>query len=258
MAAADREQKHFTLTRAYSILTNVQSASAIAFSTFAIIHGSQIISANFGGETLANRSLLLTRPFYQDKGIETVVVLGSSIVHVVTGLAKAGVRAYWKQPANKTATTLLPYHRLVGYMQIPLLGFHYYLVRTLPIQKYGDSSFIDFSYIAWGLQNRPIFTYSLHTMLVMGGVYHAVSGIGFIYSRYFKKPKAVASVPQHSKSVEQQQNRAQSKRNQRVKRGVVAAVSFTLISGLVIIGRDTVKIPLRLDFEKMYSKLLCI
>ncbi|KAG1466843.1 hypothetical protein G6F56_004613 [Rhizopus delemar] len=258
MSSVDQTPRTLSLTRAYNILTHVQSASAIVFSAYVVIHSTQILSANFGGVGLANRSLLLTRPFYQDKGMETVLVLGSAIVHVATGLAKFGLRVYWKQINTATHSSLLPYHRLIGHLQLPFIGLHYYLTRILPIQKYGDSSFIDFSYIGWGLQNRPIFTYGLHTTLVLGSVYHTVSGLSFIYSRYFKKSKlSEPKVPQHGKSVEQQQLNFKTKHNQQLKKALVAALSLSLISGLVIIGRDTKTIPLRLDFESMYSKILC-
>ncbi|KAG0950803.1 hypothetical protein G6F57_001895 [Rhizopus arrhizus] len=260
MPSVDSSSKPLTLSRIYGTLTIVQSVSAAVYSVYVLIHGVQLVSANFGGVELANRTLPLTRPLYQEKGTEIVLVVGSALVHLFSGIAKFGIRAYWKRFGQDTShPALLPYHRFVGHMQVPALLLHYYLVRLLPIQKYGDSSFIDFSYIGWGLQNRPKFTYALHTTLIVGSMYHAVSGMSFIYARYLKKGKSTekaAQVAQHSKSVEQHVLIEKYKRNQRIKKGLVAALSITLISSLVIIGKDTTKIPLRLDFESMYSKII--
>ncbi|CEG71257.1 hypothetical protein RMATCC62417_07015 [Rhizopus microsporus] len=257
----NNNKKPVTLTHIYGTLTTIQSASALAFSTFVLMHGAQVISANVGGAQLANRTLLLTRPIYQDKGIETTLVVGSALVHVASGLAKFSIRLYWKQFGHNTAhPALLPYHRLVGHLQIPVVILHFYLTRLLPIERYGDSSFIDFGYIAWGLQNRPIFTYGLHITLILGSMYHAVSGVNFVFERLFGKKKMIADktskVSQHSKSVEQQSINNRINRQRLLKKGAFAALSLGLVSGLVIISRDTTKIPLRFDFESMYSKIV--
>jgi hypothetical protein len=115
---------------------------------------------------------------------------------------------------------------------VPLAGLHYYLVRSVPIQYYGDSSFIDFGYIAWGLQNKPIFTYGLHTALAVAATYHIVSG-----TRYLLKKRA-------------------QKKQHWIEKSVIAGLSIAFISGLFIIGKQTKKIPLRLDFEKMYQRII--
>jgi hypothetical protein len=252
-----------SLQKTYGFLTKVQAGSAAVFSIFTTIHGVQLLAANVGGAHLANHWIILGRPFYQDEHLESILVTGSAVTHVLAGLAKLGIRLYWKNNAivNNPAL-LLPYHGLSGYLLIPLVGLHYYLVRSLPIDYYGDSSFIDFGYIAWGLQNKPIFTYGLHTTLVVGAAYHIISGARLAFSRLSRKSnkKAVISgvskVPQHGKSVEQKSIDHQIQRRQLIRHSFVVGVSLALISTLIIIGKDTKKIPLRFDFQKMYSRIV--
>lgn len=251
--------------KAYGLLTKVQNGSAVVFSVFAVTHGLQILSANVGGSALANNWIMLGRPFYQDEHLEGILVTGSVLTHVAAGLGKLGIRLYWNNNnSTKKNPALLPYHGLTGYLLIPLAGLHYYLVRHLPIEYYGDSAFIDFGYIAWGLQNKPIFTYGLHAALVVAAAYHMVSGakVAIWKGKRNEKIAAAASsssgakVPLHGKSVEQKKMDDKVKKNQLIRHGVVAGISVALISGLIIIGIDTKKIPLRLDFAKMYSNIV--
>lgn len=253
-----------SLTKAYGLLSKVQNASAYAFTAFTVIHGTQILAANVGGSRLSNHWILLGRPFYQDEHLEKVLVTGSAVTHILAGLAKAGIRLYWnknktiqQQPEKNTShTSLLPYHHLVGYVLIPLAGLHYFLVRSLPIDYYGDSAFIDFGYIAWGLQNKPVFTYGLHTALIVAASYHMVSGAKPLFKRKNKKQVPVTKVPQHGRSVEQNTIDARHRKQQMIQKGVVAGLSLALISSMIIIGYDTKKIPLRLDFAKMYARII--
>ncbi|KAI8382270.1 hypothetical protein BD560DRAFT_386127 [Blakeslea trispora] len=235
-----------TTQKAYQLLTKVQNASAIAFTTFSIIHGAQIMAANIGGARLSNHWILLGRTFYQDQHTEGLLVTGAGLLHVLAGLGKYGLRVYWKQPANDT-------HRAMGYFLIPLMGLHYCLVRYLPIQYYGDSSFIDFGYVAWGLQNRPVMTYGLHTALILTATYHIVGGIQKLFHKPTQTPSS--SVPQHGHNITHQQVQRQLRHKRRWQKSIIAGISIVLISGMVVIARDTKKIPLRHDFEQMYNTL---
>lgn len=253
-----------SLQKTYNFLTKVQSGSAVVFSIFTALHGTQLLVANVGGAQLANHWIMVGRPIYQDQHLEGILVTGSAITHVAASLAKLGIRLYWNKGAVTTANNAatLPYHGLAGYLLIPLAGLHYYLVRSLPIDYYGDSAFIDFGYIAWGLQNKPIFTYGLHTTLIVAATYHMVSGAKLAFQRLGRSKKTIAAasvggkVPQHGKSVEQKKIDAQLQKRRNIKNGIVVGVSVALLSSLIIIGRDTKKIPLRLDFAKMYSRII--
>lgn len=254
-----------SLQKTYGFLTKVQAGSAVIFSVFTTIHGIQLVSANIGGSRLANHWIILGRPFYQDEHLESILVTGSAITHVLAGLAKLGIRLYWKNNSIVQNPALLPYHGLTGYLLIPLAGLHYYLTRALPIEYYGDSSFIDYGYIAWGLQNKPAFTYILHGSLVVAATYHIVSGYKLAFQRLRGSKNTTATtatakrntkILQHGKSLEQKNINDRIQKRRYLKNGIVASVSLALLSSLIIIGRDTKKIPLRLDFAKMYSRII--
>ncbi|KAI8987902.1 hypothetical protein BDF20DRAFT_998444 [Mycotypha africana] len=269
------------LTKTYRLLTKAQNASAVAFSTFAVIHGAQVLVANVGGTRSANRWIILGRPFYQDEHLEGLLVTGSAVVHVVTSLSKLTIRYYWRRrklsaPSAEAASTdkateknsssaqlstnTLPYHRWTGYVLIPLVGIHYYLVRSIPLQYYGDSSFIDFGYIAWGLQNKPIFTYTLHTTLGIAASYHFVSGLSYLFRRRKSKsnqqsPEKLYKSGSSTLASGVPLSNSSSTKNW-IQKGLATTLSIGFIASIMIIGRETKKIPLRLDFEQMYKRMI--
>ncbi|ORX56831.1 hypothetical protein DM01DRAFT_1274495, partial [Hesseltinella vesiculosa] len=151
------------LYKVYGVMNKVQAVSAVGFSTFAVVHGLQIVSGVFGAEA-ADHTLLLTRPFYQDEHMEGLMVTGSLVCHVASGLIKNAIQAKVQVSSEKTKTT--HYHGPAGVVLVPLVLVHYYLVRGIPLRWMGDSAFVDFSIVAWGLQNRPVLTWSLHTLLL--------------------------------------------------------------------------------------------
>ncbi|KAG2221926.1 hypothetical protein INT45_013262 [Circinella minor] len=259
------------LYKTYGILTTIQSASAVAFSSFIFVHGSQIALANVGGPDMTNRWLLLGRPFYQDEHTEGLVVTGAITVHVVSGLAKAAIRQYWqgqrKKQLNKSdndsnedintilsvnnkknTNGLLSYHNVTGYFLIPLCWIHYRLVRELPVKVFGDSSMLDVGIVAWGLQNWPLFTYTVHGALIGTAAYHIISGGATAYQRTFtRKRNSGLTTKKNDSSI------ATTKKNKKIT--VIATTGIVLLSGLIIIGRCTQKIPLRNEYASIYSMI---
>ncbi|KAI9321427.1 hypothetical protein BX666DRAFT_1902030 [Dichotomocladium elegans] len=235
-----------SLVKIYGNLTTIQSASAVVFSAFAFVHGSQIAVATIGGPDMANRWLLLGRPFYQDEHMEGIIVTGAATVHVLAGIAKAGIRRYWNQKKatgtqnDVPSTQAVPYHHAAGYLLIPVAWLHYDLVRTLPVRYFGDSSLLDFGHIAWGLQNWPIFTYTVHGILVGAASYHIIGGLSTAYQRTCRRKGAGTS------SLGLWKRRA----------GTATAIGLILLSGLFVIGHQTKKIPLRFEYASIYNMLI--
>ena len=266
------------LYKTYGILTTIQSASAVAFSSFVFIHGSQIALANVGGPDMTNRWLLLGRPFYQDEHTEGLVVTGALTVHVASGLAKAAIRQYWQGQrrqrqkqlnsnnnsnddddaidtiisANKNKKKnngLLPYHHITGYFLIPLCWIHYRLVRQLPVKVFGDSAMLDVGIVAWGLQNWPVFTYTVHGALIGAAAYHIISGGATAYQRTFTRKRKIGSTTKKDDSSMTTTTTAKKSK----KMTAIATTGIVLLSGLIIIGRCTQKIPLRNEYASIYS-----
>ncbi|KAI9283892.1 hypothetical protein BC943DRAFT_260421, partial [Umbelopsis sp. AD052] len=155
------------LHQLYNGLTIVQSASALTFSVFYVTHATQFLAAPFGGIEASNKYLLLGRPLYQDEHLEPILVTGAASVHVLSGLAKGAIRQYWKRNSTADFTPRSTvYHRRAGYALIPLVALHYTIARDLPQKYFGDSTFLDYSYIAFLLQKYPAATYIGHAALI--------------------------------------------------------------------------------------------
>jgi len=86
--------------KAFEILTKVQSASALAFSTFVVTHAATVVVTALRGMDAGNRTLVFGRVYYQHRALEKVVVVGAATVHFLSGLAKRGIRLYWKWRKN--------------------------------------------------------------------------------------------------------------------------------------------------------------
>ncbi|KAG0069906.1 hypothetical protein BGZ89_001858, partial [Linnemannia elongata] len=93
----------------YQGIGRVQAFSAMAFSTFAMIHLVPPMLATVGGVEVANKALLWGRVYYQTYGLEQVLVSGSLLVHLGAGLCKAVIRMVWKVKSyysgSSTSTT---------------------------------------------------------------------------------------------------------------------------------------------------------
>ncbi|KAG0170247.1 hypothetical protein DFQ28_002200 [Apophysomyces sp. BC1034] len=230
----------------YSALNFVQSASALTFSTFAVIHGAQIAAAAVYGIDVADRWLLLGRPFYQDQNLEGILVTGSAAVHILSSVAK-------KALGHKSSmTVVLPHHSWTGFVLVPLTALHFVLARKLPAKYFGDSAFVDFGHIAWGLQNWPIFTYGLHGALIGASAYHIVSGTSIAIQRVFGKSR---KIEQRNLLKPKQTKRYQQRNTAPFTTAVAAVIGLVLCGGLVAIGQAK-KIPLRRDYAKIYQILV--
>ncbi|KAF7725135.1 hypothetical protein EC973_000387 [Apophysomyces ossiformis] len=227
----------------YNALNFIQSASALTFSTFAVIHGAQIAAAAVYGVDVADRWLLLGRPFYQDQHLESILVTGSVAVHIVSSIAK-------KSLGHKSSTTVvLPFHSGTGVALIPLTTLHYLLARTLPAKHFGDSAFVDFGHIAWGLQNWPILTYGLHSALIGASAYHIISGTSIAIQRVFgRSRKNEQGDPLKKNQLESFKQRSIVP----IKPVVVGVISLFLLGGLIVVGQ-TKKIPLRKEYAQIYQ-----
>lgn len=231
--------------KVYGVANRVQAITAVGFTAFAVMHGFQIATGALSGVAAADSALLLTRPIYQDAHLEGWIVTGSVIWHLLAGTTKSILKPYLNitdTNGKGTATTpLVRYHDVTGQLLVPLLAGHYYLARGMPIKTMGDSAFVDFGIIAWGLQNKPVITWVWHTALIGVGVYHMVGGMQLALQRTFGG---------RAKKAEAGRKRLVSK-----TQGVVLGISTILIAGLVATSRMD-KIPLRREYQDIYSQLL--
>ncbi|KAI8330593.1 hypothetical protein BC941DRAFT_440247 [Chlamydoabsidia padenii] len=241
MSSTDTSSPDLSSTRTiiykvYGVANKVQAITAVGFTTFAVMHGLQIATAAFRGVEAADSALLMTRPIYQDAHLEGWIVTGSVAWHLAAGMTKSILQPYLNINKKKESSNLIRYHDVTGQLLVPLLAGHYYLARGMPIKTMGDSAFVDFGIIAWGLQNKPFISWVWHTALIGVGVYHMVGGAQLACQRTFGCGK----------------NKEKSSRTQGM---VVVGISAVLLAGLVATSRLD-KIPLRREYQDIYLGLL--
>ncbi|KAG2180152.1 hypothetical protein INT43_003940 [Umbelopsis isabellina] len=243
-----------SLPQIYGTLTVIQSASALTFSVFYFTHATQFLAAPFGGIELSNKYLLLGRPLYQDEHLEPILVTGAAIVHVVSGLAKGAIRLYWgrKGGNQQSNSTGIPYHRFAGYALMPILTVHYKAVRDLPRQHFGDSAFLDYTYISFMLQSHPTIAYVGHAALISFASYHVVGGMKFAIDSVFKGRRRQNEQPTKPAKIESRSSGIDTRRAQML---ASLSVSALAIYGLYVIGKAQ-KIPLRHEYAKIYQRLI--
>ncbi|KAM3578612.1 hypothetical protein VKS41_008996 [Umbelopsis sp. WA50703] len=242
------------LPQIYGTLTVIQSASALTFSAFYFTHATQFLAAPFGGIELSNKYLLLGRPLYQDEHLEPLLVTGSAVVHVLSGLAKGAIRLYWgrKGGDRQRNATRLPYHRFAGYALMPILTVHYTAVRDLPRQHFGDSAFLDYSYISFMLQSHPAVAYVGHAALVSLASYHVVGGMKFAIDSVFKRRRQGESI-----KVAKTEPQSSTIDLRRIQILTSLSVSALAVYGIYVIGKVE-KIPLRHEYAKIYQRLISL
>jgi Protein of unknown function (DUF1691) len=236
------------LHQLYNGLTIVQSASALTFSVFYVTHATQFLAAPFGGIEASNKYLLLGRPLYQDEHLEPILVTGAASVHVLSGLTKGAIRQYWKRNSTVDLTPRSTvYHRRAGYALIPLVALHYTIARDLPQKYFGDSTFLDYSYISFLLQKYPAFTYIGHTALISIASFHIAAGMNV----------AVNQLRGHKKHQQQKDKQATSMPlvdPKRIPVYVSLVVTGLTLGGLYVLGR-TEKIPLRREYARIIQSI---
>ncbi|KAI8073070.1 hypothetical protein BC940DRAFT_290471 [Gongronella butleri] len=166
--------------RVYGILTKAQAISGSMFACFAVLHGVEIASGALGGAT-ANMVLKELRPIYQNAFFENVFIGGALTVHLIAGLGKTIVRSVYKLDGGHALGKL---HYYAGGLLVPLIGFHFALVRNTP-RDWGVD--VDFSIIGWGFQNRAVITGLIHGPLLLAGAYHMLLGAPLAINRLLPK-----------------------------------------------------------------------
>ncbi|KAI8069399.1 hypothetical protein BC940DRAFT_297630 [Gongronella butleri] len=235
------------LFKVYNVAHKTQAVSAVGFSTFALVHGLQVAAGAVGGAERADRLLLLTRPFYQDAHLEGVLVTGSVAVHVVAGAVKSTIQSIYQIDASKAKPS--KYHGVTGQLLVPLVAAHYYLVRGMPLRTMGDSAFVDFGIVAWGLQNRPVLTYGLHLLLIGTAVHHMLRGAPVALTRTFRSAASLTAAPTKS-TTQSSSNACRS----RIPTCLIWTTGVVLVVGVWSISKID-KIPLRREYSAIYTSL---
>ncbi|CUM63037.1 uncharacterized protein PRCAT00000600001 [Priceomyces carsonii] len=204
-------------------LLKIQKYSAYTFTGFLGLHLTSvvIVPGLFAPLSIAQDVFEMSRAVYQSvPNFENIAIIGSSMLHVISGIGIRLIRAKLRQ--NKThknpavmepiitdterddiglggitaliglgykkswiATkfpTLTPLS-FSGYCLLPLVGYHFFKFRYLPVSIDGDSSLINLEYISYYLTHSSLknlgnrINYFMIVMLLWVMSYHSVSGL---------------------------------------------------------------------------------
>ncbi|KAF2727682.1 hypothetical protein EJ04DRAFT_517103 [Polyplosphaeria fusca] len=238
-------------------LSRVQRYSSYAFTVFASLHLANTSLIPFVTRSVSegNRYLLLTRPFYQSVLTEPLLIALPLVAHISSGIA---LRFYRRSQALKRygAEThrdrkTIPWPALsgtsaLGYMLMPLVGFHVWTTRGLPVYLHGDSSLINLSYISHGFSHHPFVSFAGFAALVGVGVWHGVWGWG----------KWLGLTPAYVSPSESQRHLIRKRRWYGINAIAGIVTALWLSGGLGIVGRDGETTGwIGREFDELYNSI---
>lgn len=133
----------------------------------------------------AEKSLLLTRPYYQSFPLEPLLIFAPVATHVLSGLT---LRIYRRRQNAKrhgaeshSDRKKIPWPKLtltsaLGYMLYPMLASHVIVNRITPLKVEGGSSGVGFRYFAHGIAKHPILANIGYAFMVSVASWHFVGG----------------------------------------------------------------------------------
>lgn len=152
----------------------VQRYSSYSFTAFLVLHGVTVVTPIVSVK-VADETLQFTRAVYQTNLIEPLV-FGSMAVHVISGSIlriNRIMRRYKYYEQFKVNIGRIP---MSGYALVTFLMAHVVLNRFGPVSELGDSSMINFDYVAQQFHHNPWLSWLAYVPLVILSSYHVISG----------------------------------------------------------------------------------
>ena len=193
----------------------IQKYSAYTFSTFVGIHFTSVILTPIYPKHIAPQIFEIARAIYHGIPMfETVGIIGAGIAHVLAGITVRIVRPKRKRgPAEEdvliglggiTSLVGLGYRKsiisslfpslspllLLGYLLIPLLGYHFYKFRYAPMMVDGDLSLLTMEYVA--MYARTLMNKTAIWGLLVTANYHFVAGWMRFQHKFSKRWRKLA------------------------------------------------------------------
>lgn len=191
---ADRKSTTSTLgsqsSRIPAILLGLQKYSTFPPALYLIGHytNTALIPLFTWSTAFAEKSLLLTRPYYQSFPLEQLLIFAPVVTHVFSGLSlrlyrrfQAAKRYGAETHAERKQITKALWPKLtltstLGYALYPMMIGHVFMNRILPLKIHGDSSSVGLRYFSYGLKRHPILASTGYAMMVFVASFHFVGG----------------------------------------------------------------------------------
>ena len=169
------------------IVTRLHQYSTYPLTAFLALHitNTSLLPLITPNLPAASTYLLLTRPFYQSRLLEPLVVTIPLTTHILSGIALRFLRRqqalsrYGTLPTTKRTSSPWPtlsFSSITGYALLPLALSHTFLNRILPLIYEGGSSDISLEYVGHGIARSPVVLTVAYFLLVTVGVAHGVWG----------------------------------------------------------------------------------
>jgi hypothetical protein len=165
----------------------MQKYSSYAFSIFGLIHitNTAIIPLVTRSVASSETYLLLTRPYYQSRIQEPLLIVAPLAIHILSGVAlrvyrrRQNARRYGAESRAERRGIKWPAvsgTSALGYTLIPLVLGHTFVVRGLPLWYEGSSANSGLGFVAHGFSRLPLSSVVGYTTLVVVGVWHIAWG----------------------------------------------------------------------------------
>jgi len=172
------------------ILLAIQKYSTIPPTLYLIGHytNTALIPLFSFSTATAERSLLLTRPYYQSFPLEPLLIFIPVITHVASGLSLRIYRRFQaakrygaethaeRQKISKALWPKMSLTSLLGYVMYPMLAAHVLVNRITPLKVHGDSSSVGLRFFSHGMQRHPWLSNLGYTLMVSVASWHFVGG----------------------------------------------------------------------------------
>lgn len=141
----------------------------------------------FSTET-AEKSLLLTRPYYQSFPLEPLLIFAPIVTHVLSGLSLRIYRRFQaakrygaethaqRQQITKALWPKLSLTSALGYALYPMMAAHIIVNRITPLKVHGDSSSVGLRFFSHGMKRHPWLASLGYTVMVSVASWHFVGG----------------------------------------------------------------------------------
>jgi len=153
------------------VVTQIQSASALGFTTFLVLHLAAPLGAAFGLD--ASGVMLLTREYYQTPPLEPLLVWGSLAAHVVSSTVRRILLGVPRRPSLNS---------LAGYLLVPMVLGHAWTHRIAPARLGVSPSLLSYQFVSYSMATHPLSSWAIYGSLSLAACYHTASGLRMILS----------------------------------------------------------------------------